>query len=260
MPARPLAVLVSALLLFGLGPGASLSRGAGGDEVIRQLAQSWLARLERQRPDLASHYGIRRAAERLAPVTDVTLDSDAGWIPTLRARLTAAGAASPAMAADRDALLAWCAAESAAVAPDGRWRRDPGAYVEMIEDALNEPASATRPGTCERANRAAKRLAEVPEVLRGAQIALRQPERAATERAVARLDSLIATWRTGLPQRFAACREPYRQADLIVADSTAIRSAAGFAAWLRDDVLPGTTPGPAAAARTPLPHLATRPR
>lgn len=247
-------VVVSSFVILALALAAPNARAA--DASVKRLVREWLQRLEARRPDLASAYGSSRAAARLVPISDATLAEDAAWLRDFRARLAAVGGSlSTAAVSDRDALLAWTAAESAAVAPGGRWQRDPGAYVELIADALAEPAMANKPGPCERAQRAARRLAQVPEVLRGAQVALRRPERGATARAAARLDTLIAHWRAAYPARFAACREPYRQADLVQGDTTAIRAATSFVRWLRADVLPATEPGAEPAARAALPAL-----
>lgn len=257
MPLRAVTFVLAALIT--LHPGAA--RAAAGDDAVAKLAREWYRRLEARRPDLASAYGSSSAASRLLAITDVTLAEDMAWLPRFRARLASVtGPLSPAAAADRDGLLAWAFAESAAVAADGRWRRDPGAYVELITDALNEPRDARRPGACERAQRAARRFTRVPDVLRGAQVALTRPERVATERAVARLDTLIVHWRAAYPARFTGCRESYRQADLVEGDTTAIRAASAYARWLRDHVLPAAEAGAPPAERTPLPPLRRTPR
>jgi hypothetical protein len=240
---------------------AAPARPAAADPALRALVREWHERLVRLRPDLASRLGAPRTSDRLWPVGETTLARDAAWIPAFRARVAAlAPAPGTPAAADRDALLAWCAAESAAVSPGGRWWRDPGAYVEMIADAVAEPATARRPGACDRARRTARRLAAVPEVLRSAQVVLRTPHRDATRRAADRLDSLLADWRTPLPGRFVACREAYRQADLIEADTLALQAGAAFLHWLRDDAARHATDGEPPAAATPLPRLWTKAR
>ncbi len=254
--ALPIRCLVAALLLAACA--SPVASAAEGGRAVPALAREWFAFLEQRRPERASPLGSARAAARVAVLDDATLAADAAWIASFRARLAAAAAANRAEDDDRRALLAWCAAESAAVAPGGRWWRDPGAVIEALDDAVSEAGTLARPGACERAGRTIARLRAVPDALRGAQVVLRVPERGATERAIARLDTTIARWRTALPTRFAACRESYRQASLIEADTLAVRAATDYLHWLRADVLPRTEPGEAPAGATPVPALRAR--
>lgn len=251
----PIAALVMLLAVACFAPAV---RAADDDAVVRPLAREWFAFLERRRPEAASQLGSARAAMRLAVLDDATLPADAAWIAAFRTRLARATPRTTQGTQDRDALLAWCAAESAAVAPGGGWWRDPGAVVGVIEDATLEASRATRPGACDRAQRTAARLWQVPDVLRGAQVVLRRPERAAAEHAATRLDSLLVRWRVELPSRFAGCRESYRMASLVEADTLALRAGADFLRWLRRDALPRAEAGEAPAPPATLPRLHAR--
>lgn len=253
-PALRLATLVVLLAVACFATAAT----AADDAAVRPLAREWFAFLERRRPEAASQLGSVRAATRLAILDDATLVADAAWIAAFRTRLAHAVPSNTQGAQDRDALLAWCAAESAAVAPGGAWWRDPGAVVGVLEDATFEASRATRPGACDRVQRTAARLWQVPDVLRGAQVVLRAPERAAAERAATRLDSLLVRWRVELPPRFAACRESYRMASLVEADTLALRAGGDFLRWLRVDAIPRAEAGAAPAPPAPLPHLHAR--
>ncbi len=259
-PLVPALRLAALLVILAAACLARVATAANDDAAVRPLAREWFAFLERRRPEAASQLGSARAATRLAILDDATLPADAAWIASFRARLARATPVTTQGAQDRDALLAWCAAESAAVAPGGGWWRDPGAVVGVLEDATLEASRATRPGPCDRAQHTAARLWRVPDVLRGAQVVLRRPERTAAERAATRLDSLLVRWRTDLPSRFAGCRESYRMASLVEADTLALRAGADFLRWLRVDVLPRAEAGEAPAPPAPLPHLHARPR
>ena len=222
--------VLATLALLACAPARAA--GARAAETPAQLAAEYAAHLREQRPDLAGADGVRGAEDRLMPITEATLARDAAWLDGFLARLDPAAAAPGAPAARLDSLRARARRERAALAPDGPWRTDPLAYLDLACAAAAEPFGDARVGACERVRRATARLRVVPEVLRAGAVTLRRAPPPDPARLAAACARAVATLRVDLPDRAAACRDPRRQADFVAADTLAVAAVGSFRDWL----------------------------
>jgi hypothetical protein len=225
-----------------------------GPAVAAPAAPPGVARLEREyrahrlavRPDLATRAGDRRGDDRLEPVTQASLAAEAEWLAGFAPRLEAAPRAgrTPTERATLDSLVAWTARAHDEIALARRWERDPAAYLDLAGESVRALLTGRGKPVCGRVRAVARRLGRVPEVLRAAQVNLREP---APERVAAALpgyEQLLALYRAELPAFAARCREPRAQADLAEADTLAVRAVQDFLDYLRQDLLPRTGGGP----------------
>ncbi len=233
---------LSAALVAGLIVLAARSGLADSSTMpsIRALERSYAEHLLVHRPDRGSRAGVKGAATRLVPVTESSLERDVAWLSGFRDRCALVDPAriAPRDRARFDSLLVRVARQQEESAPQGPLRRDALAYRMLTDQAVLEVITAPRVGECERVRRATLRLRMLPEVLRAAAINLRAmpQEDARVQRGV---DDAIRVLRAEVIAAAAACRDARRAADLVEADSAAIRAYEVFPRWLRD------VPGPA---------------
>jgi hypothetical protein len=229
---RPAFVL---LLLAGLAGPVMPTVGAAtapATPTLTALEARYQAHLLAARPDLASHYGLG-GDDRLAPITEVTLARDAAWLRSFAADVARLDAQrlSAREHARADSLRARVAREAAPL-EDRTWQQEPRAYLALVHAAVLEAGGAPHVSPCERGRRAMMRLRMVPEVLRSALINLRATHAMAPEAAAA-FDSAAADLRIVLFKPLDGCKDPRRQADVIAADTLALRAYASFVADLR---------------------------
>jgi hypothetical protein len=234
-PARALVPLLATLLLAA---GAGRAGAERAPVALRALAARYQAHLLADRPDLASRAGHADADERLVPVTEASLGHDAALLRALADSLGRIdrAALSRTEAALFDTLRARIAREAAPLEA-GAWRRDPLCYLELTDAAVFESAQRPHVSSCERARRAMGRLRAVPEVLRAAEINLRDHPASDRDTALARWDRALLGWRIRLPAVAEQCHDALRLADFIEADSLALRAATRFMRFLRADSL-----------------------
>jgi len=202
---------------------------------IRALERDYAQHLLLHRPDRGSRQGVKGAAARLVPVTESSLEADLAWLSRFRARCARVDPAriAPSDRARFDSLLVRVAQQQEESAPEGPLRRDPLAYRALTDQAVLEAITAPRVGECERVRRATQRLRMLPEVLRAAAINLRAVphEDARVKQGV---DDAIRVLRAEVIAAASACRDPRRTADLVEADSAAIRAFEVFPRWLHE--------------------------
>lgn len=207
---------------------------------IRALERGYAEYLLVHRPDRGSREGVRGAAARLVPVTESSLERDLAWLSRFRARCALVDSAriAPSDRVRLGSLLMRVARQQEESAPQGPLRRDALAYRVLTDQAVLEVITTPRVGECERVRRATLRLHMLPEVLRAAAINLRAmpQDDARVQRGV---DDAIRVLRAEVIAAAVACHDPRRRADLVEADSAAIRAYQVFPRWLRD------APGPA---------------
>ncbi len=177
---------------------------------------------------------MRGAEAKLVPVTEATLRSDGAWLAAFAARIDTLDRAAlpPHLAAALDTLRARVARERAPYA-SGAWRRDPDAYLHLGPWAVLDVARTPGTGACARAKHATGRLRALPEVLRAARVTMRDGRAQADEGTVLAWSAAMESLRA-LPARLSECREPYREADLVVADTLALDACREFVRFLRE--------------------------
>lgn len=223
------------LLLAGLaGPFTPNSHAAAAPAppTVTVLEARYHAHLLAARPDLASHYGLG-GDDRLAPITEATLTRDAAWLRSFGTEIARLDTQrlSARERARADSLRVRVAREAAPL-EDHTWQQEPRAYLALVHAAVLEAGGARHVSPCERGRRAMMRLRMVPEVLRAALINLRETH-AMAPAAAAAFDSAAVDLRTTLFKPLENCKDPRRQADVIAADTLALRAYASFVADLR---------------------------
>jgi hypothetical protein len=206
-------------------------------DSVRELPraeEAYRAHLLRDRPDLATRYGINGAQERLVPVTEATIAADSASLAEFAGHLAAFDrAVLEPDAADRLDTLRVRVARELEPYRTGAWWSDPAVYLDLGPRAVFEAAAQPNGGPCTRTRYATGRLRALPEVMRAARINLHRyaptgPDEAAPW--LAAIDSLQA-----LPDRLEGCREGMRVADLVEADSLAVAAVQRFVRFLREE-------------------------
>ena len=237
MRLRTSAALVACFVVLAARSGLADSSSMPS---VRALERAYAEHLLAHRPDRGSRQGVKGAAARLVPVTESSLERDLAWLSRFRARCALVDPAriAPNDRARFDSLLVRVARQQEESAPQGPLRRDALAYRALTDQEVLEVITAPRVGECERVRRATQRLRMLPEVLRAAAINLRaMPQDDA--RVQLGVDDAIRVLRAEVIAAAAACRDSRRAADLVEADSAAIRAYKVFPRWLHD------APGPA---------------
>ena len=225
------------------------------DDRLRRLGDEFLSRWLARNPAEATRLGAHTLDTAPLPVSRTSLAEDGAWAHDFAARLDSLPAPGLTRAAALDRALLAARVE--------RWRldlevlrpyeRDPGAYLALIAGSVESVLERPFAPACARLELAARRLAQVPEVLRAARINLRDPPRERTEIAIERYAAVLRFYRAGLPALTIACRDARTQADLAQADTAAVRATEDFLRYLREDLLPASTGplavGPEACAR-----------
>jgi uncharacterized protein (DUF885 family) len=237
-PGRGLVTLLALTLVAGAGPAAAGSMdqrlGAAGDAFVAR----WLARA----PHEATRLGVHTSDALLVPVTETTLAEDLAWLRDFRGRLDSIPAASLGRerAVDRALLAARVERMLVDLESIHPYERDPGAYVPLVAGSVASVLERPIASPCQRLRLAARRLSQVPEILRAARINLRNPPRMLTEAAIDRFAGVLRFYRETVPTLATGCRDAPTQADLAQADSTAVRAVETFLSYLREDLLPAS--------------------
>ncbi len=233
-PARLAAgVLLAAALA---APAAAETARARFDRLGREFLDHWLSR----RPQAATRLGLHDRDDRLLPVTQASIAEETAWFRDFRTRLRALPRAElpfePSL--DYDVLSARVDRELLDLEVIRPYQTNPNLYVDLIASSVQSLLQREFAPPCTRARAAARRLKQVPEVLRAARINLQHPPRISTEVAITQLGGALQFYREAVPALTAGCRDPQIQAELAEADSGAIRAAEAFLAYLKEDLLP----------------------
>lgn len=233
--------IVALLGLLGAGlAGPAMARAGSADARFQSLAdtfiEGWLAR----HPQAATRLGVHQHDRELRVVTQATLAEDGAWLRGLRARLAEVPRAELSFthALDRDVLSARLERELLDLEVVRPYENNPNAYLELVAGSIQSLLQRRFASPCERVVSVTRRLQQVPEVLRAAQINLRHPPRLFTEVAIGQFDGVLRLYREQVPALAAECRSPTLEADLAVADTTAVAALVGFLDWMRTDLLP----------------------
>ena len=237
----PLPWLAVVAVLFvprGVPAAAAASPAAPLAKQTDRRADRFLAGWLERHPEEATRLGKHETDERLPSLSTATREADAAWFAGWRDTLGAVAIEhlSPAAAIDVRLALAR-ATEEDRDARDRLAERDPGLALRRLEAAVETPVRSFYAPACSRAATLRRRLHAVPEYLRDARLALREPSRACAEAALLRVSDLLEICRVTLPDLLGPCHEPRIQADLAESDSAATGALAEYEAWLRDDVL-----------------------
>jgi hypothetical protein len=231
--ARAIACGVVGLALTTMLPVAA--HAASARDPVRALGDAYLARIVERSPEQATALGFHDHDDRLVPVTQATLADDRAWYHELRSRLEAVPAAglSPALALERELLIARVDARLADLEVTRPFETDPAAYLPLIAESVHAILERNVGSVCGRAHLAARRLWQVPEVLRAARINLRDAPAERITIALDRLEGVLRFYRQDVPAMASDCRDGRSQADLAEADSGAVHALEAFMADLR---------------------------
>jgi hypothetical protein len=183
--------------------------------------------------------------------SDASIGEDIAWLHGLRGRLTALRVDPLVLEARLEADLLESRIEHDLLELEviRPLERDPASCRERVAGAVQAVLEADQVSVCQRARRAASRLAEVPPALRAVRVLLRAPPHAFIETALLEWEAVRHSWRTVAGARTVECRDPETQAALAEADSAAVRALGQLIEHLRlrraaPD--PGPALGPAA--------------
>jgi uncharacterized protein (DUF885 family) len=206
-----------------------------GDEYL----DHWLAR----QPQVATRLGIHDHDDQLVPVTKASLEQEAKWLAEFRGRLQAVPRAELSFerALEYDVLSARLERGLLDIEVIRPYENNPNAYLDMVAVSVQSLLSRDFASPCTRMRSAARRLAQVPEVLRAARINLGNPPRIATETAISQYRGLLQFYRKEVPALARACKEPIIQGDVAEAAQLAIDATEEFVKFLEQDLLPRST-------------------
>ena len=217
------------------------------DVRLQTLGDEFVARRLARAPHAAPRGGVHAGEPLARTVTALTLAEDLAWLRDFRDRLAAVPHDEPAgeRASARALLDAAVDRELLELEVLRPFQRDPGAYVALVAGSVEAALDRSSGSPCSRLQRAARRLAEVPEVLRAARLNLKDPPRIFTELAIERFAGVLRFYREDVPRLTAGCRSARMQADLAQADTIAVRAVAAFLSYLEEDLLPASRGEPA---------------
>ena len=229
----PWLALVATLVAPRAEAGGALD--ARAERLARQFLAGWLER----HPEAATALGDHREDHVLPSLAAVDREADLAWYRAQRDSLASIPVERLAPAHARDVVLALARArgETAMRVRDRIAERDPGYALRVLSAALETPIRSFFASPCSRTVDLRRRLAAVPEYLRDARLALRDPSKACTESALLRASALLDLCRLTLPDLLGACHESALQANMAESDSAATAAITQYQAWLHDEVM-----------------------
>jgi uncharacterized protein (DUF885 family) len=233
---RCLAVLLLALALLAPAIPASAAKD---DERFQRLADEFLGHWLTQRPHVATRLGIHDHDDRLVAVTQASLTAEGGWFRDFRRRLAEVPRRNLTFdhVLDYDVLSARVDRELLDLEVIRPFETNPNAYLDLIAGSIQVLMQRDFASRCVRLRSVTRRLLQVPEVLRAAQINLTRPPRIYTEVAISQFQGALRLYREEVPAFARSCKDPRSQADAAEADSIAVKATEDFVAFLRDDLL-----------------------
>jgi hypothetical protein len=237
-----LRTLSAAVLLTLIATGARPAAADSMDDRLREAGDAFIARWLERSPHDATRLGVHGNDRVLLPVSETSLAEDLVWLRAFQARLDSipAAALSRERAVERALLVARVDRLLLDLEIIRPFERDPGAYVPLVAGSIESVLERPIASPCQRLRIAARRLTQVPEVLRAARINLRNPPRELTEIAIDRFDGVLRFYRETIPSLATGCRDAATQAELAQADTIAVRAAEAFLRYLREDLLPAS--------------------
>jgi hypothetical protein len=247
-------------MAMALAPAPAASRAP--DHPLTAPGEAFVARRLARAPHAAVRGGAHTAEPLTGTVLATALDAELAWLRQFRDRLAAAPRDAPGSgrADERDLLDAAVERDLVELEILRPYRRDPGAYLTLLADGVEAALERSDGSPCVRLQRAARRLAEAPELLRAARINLTDAPRTLIELAIERCAGVLRFCREDVPRLAAGCRSPRMQADLAQADTVAVRAIEAFRRYLEEDLLAASRAdlaiGPAACRRLLAAQLA----
>src|SRR5439155_15809853 len=202
----PAAIVLCAALAAGSLPAAraaaadrSMPAAAAGrsDAAFVRLGEEFIDHVLRTRPQLATRLGVHLWDDQLRPVTQASIAEDAEWFHRFRARLTAIPRAALSFdrALEYDLLGARVDRELLDLEVIRPFAHNPNAYLDLVAGSIQSLLERGFAPSCRRMSAVVGRLRQVPEVLRAAQINLRNPPRIATEVAIGQFEGALRLYR-----------------------------------------------------------------
>lgn len=241
---------LTAALALCVAPTLRIGAACGEPEDrLQLLGEEFVARRLARPPQVASGEGAHSGTPLAPRVMAPALAAERAWLRGFRDRLAALPPdAAPERASERALLDAAVERELLELEILRPFQRDPGAYLALVAGSVEAALDQSGGSVCARLQRGARRLVEVPEVLRAARLNLIDPPRALTELAIERCASVLRFYREDVPRLAAGCRSARLQADLAQADTIAVRAIEVFMRYLEEDLLPASGGEPAIGA------------
>ena len=237
-------VLVPVALALLLAPsallGAARADAVKADAPLQVLGEEFVARSLNRAPHVATRSGDPSSLPLASTVTAAARAEELAWLRTFRERLAALPRDAPAGERATERALLEAAVERDLMEAEvlRPFERDPSAYVALVAGSVDAALQHSGGSPCSRLEHAARRLVEVPEVLRAARLNLKDPPRVLTGLAIERFAEVLRFYREDVPRLTAGCRSARMQADVAQADTIAVRAVEGFLRYLEDDLLP----------------------
>lgn len=237
---RRLPVLVLAGLLAAGLAACPPARAGDADARFQRLADEFLDGWLARHPQTATRLGLHGHDRELRVVTQATLTRDAAWLHDVQARLGTIPRAELSFnhQLDDEVLSARLERELLDLEVVRTWETNPNAYLDLIAGSIQSLLQRRFASACEREIAVVRRLRQVPEVLRAAQVNLRHPPRLTTEVAIGQFEGVLRLYREQVPAFATECHAPALEGDLAVADTAAVRAVESFIDWMRTGLLP----------------------
>jgi uncharacterized protein (DUF885 family) len=243
MPFRFFRFLLSAVLVGWLASAAHAAPASGSaDARFRKLGDEWIDGWLARRPATATRLGIHRDDAKLPPVTQASLAEETTWYHHLRDELHAIPRAQLSFnrSLEYDLLSARFDRELLDLEVIRPWETNPNTYLDLVAGSIQSLLQRNYAPACTRIKSAVGRLHQVPEILRAARVNLKNPPQAYTQVAIGQFQGALRLYREVIPALASGCKDSETQADLIEADSSAIRAVENFVEYLRADLLPAS--------------------
>ena len=234
-----LAIALAGGVLFPLVHIPAVRAQAEDPRLVRlgdEFLDHWLSRS----PQLATRLGLHDRDDLLNPVTEASLEQDAAWLRDFRTRLSTLPRASLSFdrALEYDLLAARTERELLDLEALRPFENNPNAYLDLVAGSIQSLLDRDFAPFCVRLRLASRRLMQVPEVLRAAQVNLKNPPRLFTEVAISQFQGALRLYREQLPAAAEGCKDSGIQADVAEAAASAARATETFLAFLKDVLLP----------------------
>src|SRR3990170_2541632 len=205
-----------------------------------QLADEWISATLTHSPGLATQLGIHDYDGELG---DRSRESTEGRARTLRALLGRLEAIAPATLApaerpDCELLRRRILWELVTIEELETWRSSPGGYLGSIGGGCNGLIIRDFAPLEERARSLVSRLRQAPRVLEQAKVNLDACPRIHVETAIEQAAGVSALLQRDLPDALSGLGDRALRAGFQEAPRAAADALDGFAAWLKDDLLP----------------------
>ena len=209
-------------------------------EAFSTIADDWIAATLAHRPETATRLGMHDRDGELGERGRDEIEDRAAALRALGKRLEALDPAGlpPSEQSDYELLrrrMLWEIVTSEDLAT---WRRSPGGYLAGIGGALNGLIIRDFAPLAERARSAISRLSQVARLLDQAKANLDECPRIPVETAIEQTAGLRRLLERDLPAAFSDLDDASLRSSVDEASRSATTAIDGFAAWLKDDLLP----------------------